>query len=111
GSGADPSSLRAWSLPLPDRTETLGLAWRRYAGSTICVWVTTAQSLPDSLRMVVCQTWVVLPRCSGVASAVIRELTGAGPRKLVFDSMVVVRVLTGRFMMVPSAPTVSANAM
>ena len=83
----------------------------RSTGSTICVWVTTAHSRPASLRMVVCQTWVVLPRCRGVASAVMRVPTGAGPRKLVFDSMVVVRVSSAKFMTVPSAPTVSANAM
>ena len=38
-------------------------------------------------------------------------LTGAAPRKLVLDSIVVVRVLGGRLTTVPTAPTVSAKAM
>jgi hypothetical protein len=32
------------------------------AGSTICVWVTSASSLPPSELMRVCHTIVVLPR-------------------------------------------------
>src|SRR5581483_4408023 len=35
---------------------------RGQAGSTICVWVTTAHSLPASERIIVCHTMVVLPR-------------------------------------------------
>ena len=34
------------------------------------VWVTTAHSLPWSLRIIVCQTWVVRPRCSATHSPV-----------------------------------------
>ena len=34
------------------------------------VWVITAQSLPSALRIIVCQIWVVRPRCSARHSLV-----------------------------------------
>ena len=40
-----------------------------------------------------------------------RVPSGAARRKLVFDSIVVVRVSFGRFAIVPKAPSVSAKAM
>ena len=63
---------------------------------TICVCVTSAQSLP-SLRVIrVCQTMVVRPRCSGVHSARAVSPTGMAAKKLVLLSMVAVRAPFGK---------------
>src|SRR5262245_13814774 len=67
-------------------------------------------SLPLSSVTRVCQTWVRLPLCSGVASA--RTLPErAAAKKLVFDSIVAVLWPGARLTAVPAAPIVSANAI
>src|SRR5689334_4052625 len=80
-------------------------------GSTSCVCVTTAQSLPSALRIFVSHTIVVRPRCSATDSPVTVVLTFAPAMNFVLESVVVVRVAGGRLRIVPIAPSVSANAM
>src|SRR5512135_1614471 len=78
---------------------------------TSCVWVTSATSFPASDRMVVWQTTVVRPLCTGTDSPTTRVPRGAPPMKLVFDSIVVVRAPCGMLRIAATAPSVSANAM
>ncbi len=59
----------------------------------------------------VCQTIVRLPRCNGTHSPVTFVPTGAGAKKLVFDSIVVVLAPSRRLSIVAHAPRVSANAI
>src|SRR4029079_19392839 len=73
--------------------------------------VTSATSLPVSPRIVVWQTTVVRPRCSGTDSPVTRDPSGAPPMKFVFDSIVVVREPCGMLRIAAIAPSVSAKAM
>src|SRR5258708_9306021 len=63
----------------------------------IWVWVTRARSLPSALVSRVCQTLERRPVCTGVASPVTTEPTGAPRRRLVLLSSVVVRVPGARF--------------
>src|SRR5467141_1789179 len=80
--------------------------------STICVWVTSATSLPSSVSSRVCQTWVRRPRCTGVAVAMTVIPSFAPPMKLVLLSIVVVPLASsGKLITVAAAPTESANAM
>ena len=53
------------------------------------VWVTTAQSLPSALRMEVCHTCVVRPRCSATLSPRTVVPTLAPAMNLVLESVVV----------------------
>src|SRR3954470_21675746 len=64
--------------------------YRPLASSTNCVCVTTASARPASFVIFVVQTIVRRPRWIGVVSPITFVLTGAGARKLVFDSIVVV---------------------
>src|SRR6185436_10854811 len=74
------------------------------------VWVVSERSLPLASVTRVCQTWVRLPLCSGVASA--RTVPArAAAKKLVLDSSVAVLWPCARLTTVPAAPTVSANAI
>src|SRR4029077_15998742 len=76
----------------------------------IWVCVVSESSLPFSSVIRVCQTWVRLPLCSGVASArIVPDLQAA--KKLVFDSSVAVLCSGARFATVPAAPIVSAKAI
>src|SRR5260221_8312968 len=61
--------------------------------------------------MLVWQTTVVRPLCTGTASPTTRVPSGAPRMKLVFDSMVVVRAPCGMLRIAATAPSVSANAM
>src|SRR5689334_7158958 len=79
--------------------------------STSCVCVTSAHSRPLSLRTDVCHTIVVRPRCSATLSPRTVLPTFAGAMNFVLESVVVVVAPGGRFCIVPSAPSVSANAM
>ena len=88
-----------------------GNAVHQAAGITSCVCVTTAQSLPSWLRIEVCHTWVVRPRCRATHSALTVVSTLAAPMNLVLESVVVVRLPAGRLTKVPTAPSVSASAM
>src|SRR5580700_12180000 len=88
-----------------------GVNYLRGDSSTSWVCVTSATSLPSGVAIRVCQTIVRRPRCSGVASAVTRVPTGAAAMKLVLLSIVVVPAPSGRFSIVPTPPSVSANAM
>src|SRR6185436_7537450 len=74
------------------------------------VWMVSERSLPLASVTRVCQTWVRLPLCSGVASA--RTVPArAAAKKLVLDSSVAVLWPCARLTTVPAAPTVSANAI
>ncbi len=79
--------------------------------STICVCVTTAISRPASFVMRVCQAIVRRPLCSGKHSPITLVPAGAGAKKFVFDSMVVVPCPSRKLSTVAHAPKVSANAM
>ena len=68
------------------RTLPLG----RRCHKTICVCVTLATSRPSALVILVSQTCVRRPRCSGTASAIRRVPTGEPAKKLVLLSIVVV---------------------
>src|SRR5258708_20769261 len=63
----------------------------------IWVWVTRARSLPSALVSRVCKRLERRLMCTGVASPVTTEPTGAPRRKLVLLSSVVVRVPVARF--------------
>src|SRR5918992_1493762 len=75
-----------------------------------CVWIVSESSLPLASVTRVCQTWVRLPLCSGVASARTTPWKAAA-KKLVFDSSVAVFCPGARLTTVPAAPIVSANAI
>ena len=77
---------------------------------TICVWMVSESRRPLASVTRVCQTWVRLPRWSGVDSA---RTTPSRPaaKKLVLDSSVVVPAPGGRFRTVAVAPIVSASAI
>ena len=76
------------------------------ASMTSCVWVTTATKRPFSEVMRVCQTMVRRPRCGGRHSPMTFVPEGAGARKFVLDSTVVVWAPSGRFSVVAQAPSV-----
>ena len=73
---------------------------RAVPSSTIWVCVTMASNLPCALVIRVCQTIVRRPRCTAAHSPVTVVPAGAGARKLVFDSMVVVVAPSGRLSIV-----------
>jgi hypothetical protein len=78
---------------------------------TSWVCVTRATSRPSGVATRVCQIIVRRPRWIGVASPTTRVPTGAGATKLVLLSIVVVPAPCGKLRIVPTAPSVSANAI
>src|SRR5215831_7111555 len=81
-----------------------------YLVSTACVCIVSDSSFPDSSVTRVCHTMVLLPLCSGVASARIVPPFPAA-KKLVFDSIVAVAAPSGRLRIVAVPPTASASAI
>src|SRR5215472_3569548 len=79
-------------------------------GTTSCVWVTCAASLPSAPKICVCTTIVRRPTCSGTATA--RNRPGCEARKkLLFDSIVVVLISAGLLSPAGVPPRSSANAI
>src|SRR5215831_3858156 len=81
-----------------------------YLVSTACVCIVSDSILPDSSVTRVCHTMVLLPLCSGVASARMVPPFPAA-KKLVFDSIVAVAAPSGRLRIVAVPPTASARAI
>src|SRR3954464_3429924 len=77
-----------------------------------CVCVTIAASLPSPRVILVCQTVVVRPRCSGVHSALATSPSGMPAQKLVLLSIVAGEPpLGGRFAVAAVPPRLSAKAI
>src|SRR5205814_8848750 len=89
----------------------VGTAALLRAFSTICVWITTAHSLPSPRVILVCHTMVLRPLCRAEHSARAVSPSGIAAKKLVLLSIVVVVSPSFKFVTVATAPIVSANAM